>query len=389
MPADSLPKTRPGDSGALRVLFVSTSMMRGGAETQVFLVARELRAMGVEVSIVSMRDPEGYEEELVGLGIGLASLGMQRGSPDLRATARFAAIVRRWKPDVVHAHMLHASLLARVARPLAWAPVLISTAHSLSEAVAWRHAAYRLTDPLCTLTTAVCEACAERHVAVGAVPKRKIRVVPNGIEVKAYAIDRGERQATRRELGVQDEFLWLAVGRLEPEKDYPTMFRAVAEARSRRPACKLVVAGDGRHRDAIVAARDRLGLGDEAVRLLGARDDVSRLMVAADGYLMSSVTEALPLVLLEASAAGLPIVTTRVGGTPEVVTDGINGYLATVGDAAGLASAMVRLADTDQPARAAMGAAGHRLVEDRFEIGQVAQRWHALYRELLHRDDTD
>jgi glycosyltransferase involved in cell wall biosynthesis len=384
-----MPTAARDGSGPVRVLFVTTSMMRGGAETQVFLIARELHAQGAEVSIVSMRDPEAYGAELADLGIDLVSLGMERGRADVRAIARLAAIVRRRRPDVVHAHMLHASLLARVARPLAWAPVLISTAHSLSEAAAWRHAAYRLTDPLCTLTTAVCEACAERHVEVGAVPKRKIRVVPNGIEVQAYGVDRNERQRIRQELGVGDEFLWLAVGRLEPEKDYPTMLRAVAEARSSGPACTLLVAGEGADRDAIVAARDRLGLGDEAVRFLGARTDVPRLMAAADGYLMSSVTEALPLVLLEASAAGLPIVTTRVGGTPEMVTEGRNGDLAAVGDASGLASRMIRLAEIDLPTRVAMGAEGRRLVEERFEIGKVAQRWHALYRELLHRDTAD
>ena len=102
-----------------RLLLVATSMMRGGAEVQVFQLARSLAARGHDVRVVSLRDPEDFQEEFADLGILLDSLGMRSGRPDPRALTRLASIVRSFRPDVVHSHMVHANLLTRLARPLA------------------------------------------------------------------------------------------------------------------------------------------------------------------------------------------------------------------------------------------------------------------------------
>ncbi|MEJ2288796.1 MAG: glycosyltransferase [Deinococcales bacterium] len=375
----------PDTGAACRVLLVTTSMMTGGAETQVFLLARELRRRGHDVAIVSMREPEAYQTELAALGIPLVSLGMQRGVADPRAVLRLAGEVRRRQPDVVHSHMVHANLLTRLTRLLAPMPVQVSTAHNLTEGARWRDLAYRLTDPLCTLTTNVCPECVERFVAAGAVPRRKIRYLPNGLDVGAFARDERAGVEVRRALGAGAAFVWLAVGRLEAQKDYPTMLRAVAAVGGQSGGLVLWVAGGGPELAELERQRAALGLPAEQVRFLGHRGDIPALMAAADGYLMSSAWEGLPMVLLEAAVARLPLVATDVGGNREVVESGVDGLLVPPHRSEALAQAMQQVMAMPEDERTRWGWAGRSKVERVFAIERVVDRWEALYLELLER----
>ncbi|MBW7915546.1 MAG: glycosyltransferase [Trueperaceae bacterium] len=373
----------------LRIQFVTTSLMLGGAEGQVFLLAAEAKRRGHEVSMVTMRDPEAFEDELRTLGIPLHSLAMRRGVGDPRALVRLARLVRAERPDVVHSHMVHANLLARLTRLLAPMPVQISTAHNLTEGARWREIAYRLTDPLCDLTTNVCHECVERYVASGAAPRGRIRYMANGLDVARFDPRPGRREAKRRELGIDpDTFLWLAVGRLEEQKDYPNMVAAVKhlveDAGCARRRLAVLVAGSGDQRSRLEQQVEAAGLA-ATVTFLGDRADVPDLMAAADAYLMSSAWEGMPMVLLEAGAARLPAVVTDVGGNDEVVSDGASGYVVPPHDSAALGAAMQRLMSLELPELARFGAELRRHVETTFGLGAVADRWEALYRELLAR----
>ncbi len=374
-----------GTDGSLRLQLVTTSMMGGGAEVQVLLLAKELKRRGHAVEVVSMRDPEAFEDEFAAADIPFHSLGMRRGAADPRAVLRHARLVRAFQPHVVHSHMVHANLLARVTRLLAPFPVQISTAHNLTEGARWREVAYRLTDPLSDLTTNVCKPCVERFVEVGAAPAGRIRYMPNGLEFKAFEMPEGTREAKRAELGVDGRtFLWLAVGRLEEQKDFPGMIEAVAELSRIRPGAdfKVVVAGEGHLAESLRARAVDLGLADR-FELIGVRTDVPALMAAADGYLMSSAWEGLPMVLLEAAAARLPAVVTDVGGNAEVVRHQETGLVVPPHDFAALADAMSELSMLPSEARRAMGENARQHAERAFGIEGVVDRWETLYRELL------
>ena len=375
-----------GVSEARSIMLVTTSLMRGGAENQVFLIASVLARRGHTVNVVSLRDAEAYLPELATLGVPFTSLRMRRGLPDLRAVWRLGRLIRKVRPDVVHSHMVHANLLARVSRLVARFPVQISTAHSMNEGARWREVAYRLTDPLCTLTTNVCAAAVERFVRVGAVPADRIRRVPNGLDPTGFGRDDMQRQQARRELGLDDRFVWLAVGRLEDVKDYPTLLRAVASIKDEFPALTLLIVSDGTRRDSLEQLRNDVGLTTQQVRFLGGRDDVPALMSAADAYVMSSLWEGLPMVLLEAAAAELPIVATRVGGNGEVVKHGRNGYLLEPSEPDALAGFMVAMMRLPEEGRRRFGKNGREHVVEEFHIERVVDTWLEIYDEHLEAE---
>ena len=371
-------------SGHLRLLFVTTGLNVGGAETQLVHVATRLKARGWDVRVVSLIPSlsSAYAKDLEAAGIPVVSLNIRRKLPDPRPFLQLAQLIRTWRPHVVHSHMVHANLLARLVRPLAPIPVLVCAARNINEGGRLREILYRLTDPLCDLTTQVSRTGLERYVRVGAVPAHKIRLVPNGVDMARFRPDREARSKTRDVLGLQDSFVWLAVGRFERAKDYPSMLRAFAGVVARRPEARLLIAGQGTLREEAEQLVAELKIADR-VHFLGVRKDIPALMNAADAYVMSSAWEGMANVLLEASATALPIVATAVGGNGEVVVDGQTGFLVPPGDSEALMQAMLRLMDLSSEERARMGLAGRARVEANYSLERVVDQWEKLYVELL------
>ena len=371
-----------GVAEPLRVMLLVTGLDRGGAEMQVARLALELRRRGCEVQVVSMLPPAAFVEELERGGVELHSLGMRPGKPEPCGLWRFLKLLEASKPHVVHAHLFHANLLARLARLICPMPVLISTLHSLAESgrdssrVGLRDGLYRFTDWLSDRTVSVSEAVAERHIASRAVSAGRSSVIPNGAQPDLFMRSPEARSRTRAAMGLQEEFAWLAVGRLMWKKDYATMLLAMA----RQPSGTLLIAGRGPDERELRAQAESL---KARVRFLGLREDVPDLMNACDGFAMSSVVEGLPMVLIEAAMAGLPAVTTDAGGTREVVADGETGFVVPARNAEALSEAMQRLAAMPLEDRQRMGDAARRIALRRFSISKVAAQWDGLYRECL------
>jgi glycosyltransferase involved in cell wall biosynthesis len=369
----------------MKVLMLSTSMGMGGADKLLLSAAQEMRSRGQEIRIVSLTPlgPMGLEAR--GLGTPTESLEMRRGIADPRGLLRLIRIVRTWKPDILHSHMLHANLMARALRLCLPVPVLVSTIHNIYEGGPLWMAGYRLTNGLVDEMTIVSQAAADRFTSERIIPKRLLRVVPNGIDMdRFHSLPEGARESLRRSLGLKDEFVWLAVGRFEIAKDYPNMLRAFATVHAAYSTAVLLLVGRGRlQAEAEAVARD-VGIAGRT-RFLGVRDDVPELMSAADGYVMSSAWEGMPMVLLEAAAARLPIVTTAAGGTHEVVRDEENGFLVPPRDPEALGLAMLRLMNLPEAERRSLGKRGRELVRTRHGLGSMVDRWEDLYREVLMR----
>jgi len=370
---------------AMRVMFLSTSMGMGGADKQLLSAAQLMHAQGHAVCIVSLTElgPMGLEARTQ--GIRTESLDMRRGVPDPRGLIRLIRLVRAWKPDVLHSHMVHANLMARAVRLFARVPVIVSTIHNIYEGGPLWMAAYRVSNGLVDHMTIISEAAADRFVKEGIVPRELLTCVPNGVDTERFRqVAPGTREALRSSIGVHDRFVWLAVGRFEIAKDYPNMLHAFAQVCQRDPNAVLLLVGHGSLQQETESLAQSLGLGDR-IRFLGVRSDVPEVMAAADGYVMSSAWEGMPIALLEAGAAGLPIVATRVGGNHEVVRDGESGFLVPPRDSEALGQAMLRLMEQAPERRRDMGERGREHVRVHYGLGRVVERWQDLYRQVSVR----
>ena len=343
----------------MTVAMLTTNMARGGAETLVARLSIALKRRGWDVHVVSLIEPSAFGEELRDAGVPLHAPGIPL----------VAAALRRARPQILHCHMFHANVLGRVLRVGMPLYAVISTLHSTAESsrgsdrVRARDLIYRATDRLADATVAVSQAVADRHVSAGAV--RRALVIPNGIDTSLFRPDAEARVRTRAELGTGNEFVWLAAGRLMWKKNFPALVRTFQTL----DRGLLLIAGAGPQEEELRA------LAGPRVRLLGSRDDIPALLNAADGFVLSSVVEGLPLVLLEAAATGLPCVATNAGGVSET-------GVGLVVEESGLAEGMLHTMQMSAEDRRALGAAGRQRVLERYSMDAVVTQWETLYRTL-------
>lgn len=371
------------DAGrARRVVLLSIGLGRGGgAEVQIVRLARALRERGWEVGVVTFLAPEAHVDELREAGVEVTALGVRRGRPDPLPLVRLVALLRRRRPDALVTFMFHANVIGRVAGRMAGVPVVVSSVRTDRFGGPLRYWLLGATDRWADVTTANSRFVADDLVRRGFVRPERILVTPNAFTVPDGGPPAAELRALREQLGAGDgRFLWLAAGNLAWRKDYPTLLRAVQLLGD--GAGRVCVAGHGPDGDAVKALAAELGV-DGRVEFLGFRGDVPLLVHAADAFVSSSRSEGMPNAIAEALAAGKPVVATRVGGTPELVEDGVSGFLAEAGDAAGLAAAMRRMMELPPAERAALGAAGREHVARLHQPDRVADQWEELLAKLI------
>jgi glycosyltransferase involved in cell wall biosynthesis len=362
----------------------------GGAEVQICMLAAGLLRRGASVQIVPMLSVIAEHPQLADGSIAVSTLGMTRGRWKPSHFVRYIKTVRAYRPDIVHSHMFHANLLARIGRPFIHTP-LVCTAHNTFETPELaknnagirsrlRELAYRFTDPLCDLTTQVSSAGAERFVAIGATPASKMRFVPNAVDCERYRPDPALRRRIRDQLGLGDVFTWIWVGRIQQQKDPWTMLQAFRVAAASATPCVLVVVGSGSLEQEMQQLATTLGIASK-VHFLGMRRDVPALLNGADGYVLSSRYEGFPMVLLEAAASELPLVVTTAGA--EAVVPEKSGWVVKAGDPDALAERMCALMALPPDRRRAMGEEGRNFVSSRFSLKAVLDTWESVYASLL------
>jgi len=364
-------------------LLIPTLDRIGGAERQVILLARGLHARGWRVSVIALSGTGGAAAaELSSHGITFASLEMRKGLADPRGWLRLHRWLHREQPEILHAHLPHAAWLARWSRLAAPVRVLVDTIHTSSTGTLGRRIGYRLSAWVPDRVTAVGEAVREAWLAARMVSANQCVLIPNGVDTDAFHPDANARRTRRRELGLSNEFLWFAAGRLDPVKDYSTKLRAFAQTSAN---ARLVIAGTGPLEDELRKLASTLAIEDR-VRFLGFEPDVRTWMQAADAFVLSSRWEGLPMGLIEAGACGLPVVATDVPGTREVIVDAETGWLVLAADPAALAAKMSTLMQATPEARRAMGSLARQRVIERYSLNSILDRWEALYGELLERN---
>lgn len=349
----------------------------GGVFEHVAALCAGLSERGHEPVVAGPFDgrPSAVDAEVLPLELGRSV----RPGADTRAIAATARLVRRLKPDLVHAHSSKAGAVARAARPTSARVPLVYTPHGYAfagyfERAAERRAyraAERLLAPLATITLCVCDA--ERRLAksVGA---RRTRVVHNGVREARPVPPRADVAA----LGEGGPVVG-ALTLLRPGKGIETLVDAVPRLLESVPDARVAVAGDGPDRAAL-EARARAGGVEHAVHLIGQIEAAMPLLAGSDVFVSASWAESFPLNVLEAMAAGVPIVATDVGGTSEAIEDGRSGLLVAPRDPRALADALAALL-VDRDRAAALGAKARERQRERFSLDRMIEGTLQVYAE--------
>jgi glycosyltransferase involved in cell wall biosynthesis len=360
-----------------RVLIVITLAETGGAQTY---VASLLPALAAHFDVVVAAHGPGPLRNAARIA-GVRFIGLRHVrrpislGRDLLGLVELISLLRRERPDVLHVNSSKAGILARLAAVAARVPIRIFTVHG------WAFEAFsglpsllfrwadRLTSPLTTVT--ICVGESERAAGLQARTCRADRtvVIANAVDVSAAPQANHAGNVPRI----------ITVGRLRPPKDPVTLARALA--RLQAGSFSATVVGDGPSRPAFEAEIRRLGLA-ATVDLAGDRRDVADLLAAADIFVLSSVHEGQPLSIVEAMAAGLPVVATAVGGVPELVVNGETGLLVPKRKADELAAALARLVH-DPALRRRLGEAGRARAEALFDLPSFRRAHVDLYRREL------
>lgn len=354
----------------------------GGTERLVIEIVRRLHAR-VPMAVCCLDAPGAWADRVTDLGVPLHVLEREPGF-HVSLAPRLASAARAFGATVLHCHHYSPFVYGRLASFLMPGVRAVYTEHG------------RLSDQPPSLKRRIVNRLLmagardlyavshdlRGHLVREAVPAR-MQVIWNGID-PGEPPDPAARSAARAALGA-DPGDWVvgAVARLDPVKDLGTLVDAVVRAARTTPRIRLAIVGDGPERGALEGAIERLGAGDR-VRLLGHRDDVRALLAGFDAFANTSTSEGISLTLLEAMAAELPVVATRVGGTPEVVVDGETGRLAPARDPDAFAAALLDTSRDAARARA-WGAEGRRRLLAHFTIDEMVRRYEDVYREVAAR----
>lgn len=303
---------------------------------------------------------------------------------DVPWTRRALSLLKNERVDLIHAHEFAMNTYGALLSALTDIPC-VTTIHGKNySSDRWhRRAAYRLVARRTRMIAVSDDIKNFLATAVG-VSVRRITTIPNGIHIDRYAATDAAKARFRTELGLSPRQPVVgAIGRLEPVKGHTHLLAAAQLVCTRYPDAVFVLAGQGPLRDSLEQQADALGIGRN-VRFLGYRDDVATVLAGLDIFVLPSLSEGLPLSLLEAMAAGKPVVASNVGGIPEVIRDGDNGFLAQPATPVDFADCILTLLADPSRARLLAGNA-RELVSARFGMAAMVGAYENLYRQLLLR----
>ena len=387
--------TRP-----IRVLRVIARLNVGGPALHVTYLTRGLAERGYETTLVAgdvARGEESMAFVAQRAGVSVVQLpGLSRELSPVRdaiAAWRLARIIRSVRPDVVHTHTAKAGAVGRAAALLAGRrPVVVHTFHghvlrgyfgTLGTLVfrVIETALARVSDRLVAVSPEV----RDELVGLGVAPESKFSVIRLGIELEPRVAFDGDPLDVRRRLGIDaDRFVVGWFGRMTAVKRTDDLLAALAALCGRGVDAVLLLVGDGDDRVRLEQRAFDLGLARSCL-FLGYQEDVAAWYAICDAVVLSSASEGTPVTIIEALAAGRPVVATRVGGVPDVVEDGETGFLVGRGDTAAMAERLEVLA-RDPALRTSMGETGRERVLRRYAVERLVGDVDALYRELLGSD---
>ena len=369
----------------ISLLHFTNGVVRGGTEEHVLTLARGLDRRLFRVHLVATPEVAELIRPDLPDDVELIPLALNKLSR-LRPALHLARIIRQRRVEILHSHLFYGSLFAS---PIGWlcrVPVIIETPHVREQ---WRsgwikssfwvdRAVGRCVDRYIAVSEANCRYLVESK----GLPRHKITVVHNGIDLRRFDAAQRAPDGLKSSLGfAADDLALVCVARLEPQKGHSILLEAMPRVRSRFPKARLILVGEGSLSSRLAAQAHALGL-EATVHFAGYQARVADWLALADVMVLPSLYEGLPISVIESLAAGRPTVATAVDGTPEVIVDGKTGLTVPAGDPIRLADAICRLlGDTDLARTLAAG--GRRWVVDRFGQELQVSRTQEVYLEAL------
>jgi glycosyltransferase involved in cell wall biosynthesis len=390
---------RSRSNGRTKIVRVIARLNMGGPALHVAYLTAGLRERGYDTTLVAGtlargEDSMAFVAENLGVDVvSVPQLGREISIVrDLVATVRLSALLRRERPQILHTHTAKAGTVGRLAALLAGdarPPIVVHTFHGhvlRGYFGAVRSSFFRILERWLarhtTVLIAVSPQVRDDLVALGVAPREKFAVIRLGIELEQRVGGAEGREATRRYLGVEDNrFVVGWVGRMTAVKRTDDVLDAFKRLSERGVAAKLCLVGDGPDRGYLERRAQELGIMRDTL-FLGYQEDVAPFYAAFDALVLPSGNEGTPVSVIEALAAGTPVVATRVGGVPDVVRDGEDGFLVEPGDTEALAQRLTELA-TNGGLRERVGAAGRERVLARYAVERLVDDVDRLYRSLL------
>lgn len=368
----------------IRVVHIVPMLTSGGAERVAVHIVRGLNRQQYEPVVISYagRMDCDLDDMLDDPGIEVRYLGKRPGF-DYRMYRRLYPVLRDCRPDIVHTH-LHVLRYALPFLLLLKRASLLHTVHNLAEREIEPRARWiqRYALKHGVVPVAVAKEVALSLERLYGIPP--CRVIPNGIPTTQYASRQVSRKDWRAKVGFGDEdILFVCVGRFAPQKNHCLLLRAFAKGPAFDPKARLVLVGEGVLREKLEQQAKELGVAQQ-VHFLEVRADIPELLGAMDVFVLSSDYEGNPLSVMEAMAAGLPIVSTAAGGVPDLFENGREGFLVLPGDVRGLAGAMVFLL-RDGEARRSLGMAAARRARENFDVSEMVHAYEEVYEDLIAR----
>jgi glycosyltransferase involved in cell wall biosynthesis len=365
------------------VAIVAGSLGHGGAEKQMLCLVRALNGRGADVRVYSLEREGFYGNALRSLGTEPIWIG--EGSTPVARLSRLTGRLRRFAPDVIQAgHSfvnLYVGLAARLLRTLGLGALRSSLPHCQRANGRWTR--WLMTVPTALLTNS--ETARRELLQTSWVPEGRVFVLPNAIDLADY---RRQTEPLPTVPTADASCTAIVVGRMVRSKRVDVFLRGLAVARRTGAKLRGLVVGDGPELPQLRSLASELGLSSGGVTFLGERDDVPALLRGADVLVLCSEDEGFPNVILEASAAGLPILTTPAGDAARMVQPGRNGWILPFGDAQGLAGELIRLAGSPE-LRAQLGSFGRDVVAPEYDLLHLASRLQDIYASVARLEGRE
>ena len=370
--------------GPLRVAIVAGSLGHGGAEKQMLCLVRALNGRRADVRVYSLEREGFYGNALRSLGTEPIWIG--EGPTPVARLSRLTGRLRRFAPDVIqsgHSFVnLYVGLAARLLRTLGLGALRSSLRHCQGANGRWTR--WLMTVPTALLTNS--ETGRRELLQTGWVPEERVFVLPNAIDLADYPREMEPLPGVPP--SADASCTAIVVGRMVRSKRVDVFLRGLAMARREGARLRGLVVGDGPELSQLQGLASDLGLSSGGVTFLGERDDVPALLRGADILVLCSEDEGFPNVILEASAAGLPIITTPAGDAPRMIQPGRNGWILPFGDADGLTGELIRLAGSPE-LRAQLGSFGRDVVAREYDLVHLASRLQDIYASVARLEGRE